>query len=60
MTGSRVTYPTHPAAPWPGTGALAAIYGRAIERFEEARKGGPATAHDDAIKESSEGGGFEK
>src|SRR5215208_646835 len=34
-----------------GSGALAAIYCRAIERYEEKQKGGPETAPDDT-KES--------
>ncbi len=34
--------------------ALAAIYCRAIERYEEQKKGGPETAPDDAMKGSSD------
>jgi hypothetical protein len=45
--------PRPDTTPWPGNVALAAIYCRAIERFEEERKGGPSiTAPDDAMKGS--------
>jgi hypothetical protein len=44
----RVIYALRPdTTPWPITIALAAIYGRAIERFEEDKKGGPETALDE-------------
>ena len=33
-----------------GSGALAAIYRRAIERYEEKQKGGPEAASDDGTK----------
>ena len=48
---STSSAPRPDSTPGPGNVALAAIYGRAIERFEEERKGGPSiTAPDDAMK----------
>jgi hypothetical protein len=47
----------HPdSTTWPGTHALATIYARAIERFEEVRKGGSSITAPDARKESDESG----
>jgi hypothetical protein len=43
-----------PTADITPTPALAAIYHRAIERFEERQKGGPATAPDDAERNLSD------
>ena len=42
-----------------GSGALAAIYRRAIERYEEMKEGGSATALDDAERRSDEIGATE-
>jgi hypothetical protein len=45
---STSSAPRPDTTPWPENVALVAIYGRAIERFEEVRKGGPSmTAPDD-------------
>jgi hypothetical protein len=37
-----------------GSGALAAIYRRAIERYEEKQKGGPEAASDDGPKSTGD------
>ena len=48
MTGSRITCVMRPDAMlWPGPGALAAIYRRAIERFEAEKEGTVPGAPDD-------------
>jgi hypothetical protein len=56
MTNTRSTRTTRPdATQWPGSGALAAIYARAIEHFQEETEDGPTTAPDDAMMKQIEG-----
>jgi hypothetical protein len=47
--------PRSDAAPGPGIDALAAIYRRAIERYNEAKEGGPNTASDKDANNSKGG-----
>jgi hypothetical protein len=48
----KVVYASHPkGAPEAGLGALSAIYHRAIQRYEEQKKGGPETAPDAVRKD---------
>jgi hypothetical protein len=52
MTSPRITYaPRHDTASKGELDALVAIYRRAIERFEDTKKGAPESALDDVRKD---------
>ena len=52
MVGSRIIYTCRPNTRAEAElNALEAIYRRAIERYDEGKEGGPATAQKDDVKE---------
>jgi hypothetical protein len=52
VSAARITHrPRSDTTQWPGPRVLAAIYARAIERFEEIEKATGAGGPDDANKE---------
>ena len=55
MNSPRITYTPHPDAMLEAElGALTTIYRRAIERYEEKEKGGPASRPDNPERRSHE------